>query len=68
MSSIINGFIVFSLIVTLLYFVGLLSFINDHEENKCEMTYMFEYPQFVVVILRLCLHSKKIFSAYSERN
>ncbi|EFA08175.1 GPI inositol-deacylase-like Protein [Tribolium castaneum] len=47
MSPLINGFIIFSLTVTLLYFVGLLTFVNDHEENKCEMTYMFEYPQFV---------------------
>jgi hypothetical protein len=48
MSSIINGFIIFSLFITIAYFVGLLVFINDHEENKCEMTYMFEFPQFVV--------------------
>jgi hypothetical protein len=47
MSSIINGFIIFSLFITIAYFVGLLVFINDHEENKCEMTYMFEFPQFV---------------------
>lgn len=31
------------------YTAGLVSFLTDHEPgDKCEMTYMFEYPQYVV--------------------
>ncbi|XP_044252309.1 GPI inositol-deacylase [Tribolium madens] len=67
MSSIINGFIVFSLTATLLYFIGLLAFINDHEENKCDMTYMFEYPQFVRISNKIDdKYPKYGLYAYSE--
>lgn len=46
--TLISKFVILSLIATLIYFIGILIFITDHDENKCEMTYMFEYPQFVV--------------------
>lgn len=48
--SIASPFIILSLCFTLAYIFGLFIFITDYEENKCEMTYMFEYPQFVVGI------------------
>lgn len=47
--TIISKFVLLSLFITLFYFIGLLTFITDHEENTCEMTYMFEYPQFVKI-------------------
>ncbi|CAG9773683.1 unnamed protein product [Ceutorhynchus assimilis] len=38
------------LLVFLLYLTGLVFFLTDHEPgDKCEMTYMFEYPQYVRV-------------------
>lgn len=38
----------FCLLLTVFYIVGLLVFLTDHEPgNNCEMTYMFEYPQYV---------------------
>lgn len=37
------------LLVSFLYIAGLVFFLTDHEPgDKCEMTYMFEYPQYVV--------------------
>lgn len=47
---IVNVFIILCLSLTFSYFIGILTFITDYEENKCEMTYMFQYPQFVVSI------------------
>lgn len=44
----VNKFIFISLIAAIGFFYGLLLFLSDYEENKCEMTYMFQYPQFVV--------------------
>ncbi|XP_044759364.1 GPI inositol-deacylase [Coccinella septempunctata] len=43
----INGFIILCLISTAAYFIGLLSFFADNEKDKCDMTYMFELPQYV---------------------
>jgi len=34
--------------VTFLYILGVARYVTDFEENTCEMTYMFEYPQYVV--------------------
>lgn len=39
------------LFLLLLYILGGVRYITDFEENTCEMTYMFEYPQYVVCIL-----------------
>uniref|UniRef100_A0ABD2VTV1 GPI inositol-deacylase n=1 Tax=Trichogramma kaykai TaxID=54128 RepID=A0ABD2VTV1_9HYME len=44
-----------SLFVFLLYIVGAAKYLTDHEENTCDMTYMFEYPQYV----RIGLSSKQ---------
>ncbi|KAK5640976.1 hypothetical protein RI129_009523 [Pyrocoelia pectoralis] len=44
---VVSGFFICSLIVTIGYILGMLVFLNDYEENRCEMTYMYEYPQFV---------------------
>jgi len=38
----------FFIMITLLYILGIARYITDFEENTCEMTYMFEYPQYVV--------------------
>lgn len=33
---------------TILYILGVVRYMTDYEENTCDMTYMFEYPQYVV--------------------
>lgn len=40
-----------SLSIFLLYIIGASHYLTDHDENTCDMTYMFEYPQYVVRIL-----------------
>lgn len=37
-----------ALIALIIYFYGILITITSIEKNACKMTYMFEYPQFVV--------------------
>lgn len=37
-----------SFAVFILYIIGAARYLTQHEENTCDMTYMFEYPQFVV--------------------
>ncbi|KAJ8946172.1 hypothetical protein NQ318_004425 [Aromia moschata] len=56
----ISGFIVISLILVMGYGIGLLNFLNDFVEDKCEMTYMFEYPQFV----KISNKADKLFPKY----
>ncbi|RZB38772.1 GPI inositol-deacylase [Asbolus verrucosus] len=47
--------------------LGLLTFISDHEENKCDMTFMFEYPQFVKIFNEIDeKYPKYGLYAYSE--
>lgn len=41
-------FLAISLVSLLLYLFGILTSVINVEENSCKMTYMFEYPQFVV--------------------
>ena len=36
------------MLLLLFYILGAARYITDFEENTCEMTYMFEYPQYVV--------------------
>ena len=43
----------FLMLIFLLYILGTARYITDFEENTCDMTYMFEYPQYVV-----CKHTK----------
>ncbi|XP_018322176.1 GPI inositol-deacylase [Agrilus planipennis] len=45
----INVFIIICLLVVSQFLLGILVFLSDKKENKCEMTYMFEYPQFVKI-------------------
>lgn len=40
--------VLFSVFVVFLVVVGILDIIMNVEENKCEMTWMFEQPQYVV--------------------
>lgn len=37
-----------SLVIFSLYIIGAARYLTDHDENTCDMTYMFEYPQYVV--------------------
>lgn len=48
----------FFAMVTLLYILGVARYITDFEENTCEMTYMFEYPQYVVCILHATFYQR----------
>ena len=41
-------FFLFLMLIFLLYVLGAARYITDFEENTCDMTYMFEYPQYVV--------------------
>uniref|UniRef100_A0A8D8FSC7 GPI inositol-deacylase n=1 Tax=Culex pipiens TaxID=7175 RepID=A0A8D8FSC7_CULPI len=51
---------VFSLLCLLLFMYGILINLTKVEENRCKMTYMFEYPQFVRIDIP---HNEK-FPAY----
>ncbi|XP_071570586.1 GPI inositol-deacylase isoform X2 [Temnothorax nylanderi] len=42
----------FFIMLTLLYVLGVARYVTDFEENTCEMTYMFEYPQYVRISLK----------------
>ncbi|KAK4874324.1 hypothetical protein RN001_013684 [Aquatica leii] len=65
--ALISGFIVFSLIITFAYLLGLLTFLTDQEKNGCEMTYMYAYPQFVRIHVEADLLFKKYgLYSYSE--
>lgn len=65
--GVVSGFILSSLIVTLAYLFGVLIFLKDHEVNRCEMTYMYEYPQFVRIKLDTDHRFRKYgLYAYSE--
>ncbi|XP_076262725.1 GPI inositol-deacylase isoform X1 [Rhynchophorus ferrugineus] len=47
-------FIFLCLLTTVFYIIGFLLFLTDHEPgNNCEMTYMFEYPQYVRISQKL---------------
>lgn len=47
--------IVVALFSLCLYLYGILSTILLNEQNDCEMTYMLEYPQFVVSIQKFSI-------------
>lgn len=53
-------FLAISLVSLLLYLYGILTSIINVEENSCKMTYMFEYPQFVVSNKNLYLFLSEI--------
>lgn len=44
--------------LTVLYVIGVARYITDFEENTCEMTYMFEYPQYVRISLKNDIEEK----------
>lgn len=44
-------FLSVSLSFFVLYIVGASRYLTNHDENTCDMTYMFEYPQYVVSII-----------------
>lgn len=53
--------LIVALVALIIYIYGILVTITSVEKNNCRMTYMFEYPQFVVssekVFIFLKLHS-----------
>lgn len=58
--------IVVALIALIIYLYGVLITITTQEKNTCEMTYMFEYPQFVVSKIFFLLHLQ--FYIYMSEN
>ena len=42
-------------LLLVLYIFGTAHYLIVHEENTCEMTYMFEYVQFVVSVTNLII-------------
>ena len=38
----------FCIFLSIVCLLGLNRFINGVEENRCDMTFMFEYPQYIV--------------------
>ncbi|KAG5343165.1 PGAP1 deacylase, partial [Acromyrmex heyeri] len=48
----------FFIMITLLYVLGVARYVTDFEENTCEMTYMFEYPQYVKISLKNDIEAK----------
>ncbi|KAH3871259.1 hypothetical protein DPMN_034454, partial [Dreissena polymorpha] len=51
--------VVFSVLVVALFVLGIFDVITNYEENKCEMTWMFEMPQYLRVPM-----SKKIMEKF----
>jgi len=52
--AVIGPLVIFSGFVFVIFMLGLHNFLISNEENGCEMTYMIEYPQFVVSFGNLC--------------
>ncbi|XP_046402288.1 GPI inositol-deacylase [Ischnura elegans] len=65
----VNVFVITSGIFFLGFLLGGIDYTMNHEENRCEMTYMFEYPQYVRIMLPLSVAQSypryKLF-AYGE--
>lgn len=49
--AVIGTLVLFSGIVFVIFVLGIHNFLISNEENGCDMTYMIEYPQFVVSFL-----------------
>lgn len=49
--GVVNLFVLISGVVFLLAIAGLHNYVTNFEDNGCEMTYMFEYPQYVKIAL-----------------
>lgn len=58
-------FLVISLFSLCFYLYGVLITISVSEKNVCNMTYMFEYPQYVVslLIFNICCKNKIRFNS-----
>lgn len=54
-----------SVVVFALFLVGFLNILLSDKENECEMTYMFEYPQFVVSFYLINIITILIFLQYN---
>jgi glycosylphosphatidylinositol deacylase len=52
--AVIGPLVIFSGFIFVIFMLGLHNFLISNEENGCEMTYMIEYPQFVVSFGNLC--------------
>lgn len=50
-SAKVLGLLAFAIMVCLAYFLGVVSFLINLEENKCDMTYMYEYPHYTVSLV-----------------
>ena len=49
--------VLFSLLVVGIYILGAARYLTNLEGNTCDMTYMFQYPQYVVCIIPSFLFS-----------
>ena len=58
-----QGSLYISLILTSLFCYGLYTFVTEKEPNKCGMSYMYEYPQYINLTSN---HPKYSLYAYSE--
>ncbi|XP_072396042.1 GPI inositol-deacylase [Diabrotica undecimpunctata] len=63
----ISIYVFVSLILACSYIIGILKFLSENEEDRCEMTYMFEYPQYVKISNKADKEFRKYgLYAYSE--
>ena len=59
----------FSLIVVILIVIGVLDVIKDYGDNRCQMTFMFERPEYLVCMLTyLIYHHQKMHTAVVSLN
>ena len=49
--------VIFSICIVSLIVIGIVVVIRNYEENKCEMTWMFEQPQYLVGVEGLKVHN-----------
>ncbi|XP_014242271.1 GPI inositol-deacylase isoform X2 [Cimex lectularius] len=63
------GFVLFTGVFLLFFSAGLYNFLTDYEENRCNMTYMYMYPQLIRISLPVnvtAAYKKYGLYAYSE--
>jgi hypothetical protein len=47
--AVVNSFVLtLSFALFLVFLIGSYDYVRNVEDNKCEMTFMFEYPEFIV--------------------
>lgn len=70
--AIFSVFQILSVLAVALYLIGILNNLFSDRENACEMTYMYEYPQYVVrkskslLFIKFDEHLKIFFKTFSE--